>query len=159
VRRYENPDGTLTEAGKKRYFNKNGNMKIRGLLPNNRREFERMMTRSANPFPDTRKRVAQLYRDLSSWAKKNKVNEDDYVSDYLRDQYLKTGKDYWGDPSGHPLSYRKKVVDYSNKYDEINKIDMRLRNEEHARMDNAIKLLNLDRYTLKDYERDFEGKH
>ena len=160
VRRYRNEKGILTEEGKKRYFNKKGKMRLKGYLPSkNRMEFEAMIRRSSNPISDGYKTINTKRKNLDQWAKKNKVNPDDYVYDYLRDRYLKTGEDYWGDKSGHSLSYRKKVVEYSNKSDKIDAEERKLNKQRSDYNEDMIRnKLQWGKYTLQDYERDIERR-
>ena len=160
VRRYVDTDGKLTPEGKKRYFSKKGKMKLRGwVLRRNLDDFDNILRKHATADLGESERMHKKYKELEKWAKNNHVNENDYVSAHLRDRYLKTGKWDYDDPSGHKLSYRKKVVEYSNKWDKLSDESSKIfaKNRDYANRLYRDKL-QFGKYTLQDYERDVERK-
>lgn len=54
VRRYQNPDGTWTEAGKKRYLNSDGSLNARGIKREAKQEYRQKVR-------DINKRTSALY--------------------------------------------------------------------------------------------------
>lgn len=84
VRRYQNPDGTLTEAGMKRYLNSDGSFNEKGIKA----------TSKSNDRVTTIPKGSVLYRTTSS--KSETVNGPKYVTYFEQDRnFYRTGGADW----------------------------------------------------------------
>lgn len=131
VRRYQNPDGSLTPAGMKRYYDKNGNLSKKG---------KRYNEEASKDYGDySNKTVDKIYRDKSvnsslnkyhyEMAKREKAmrnahkrdDDDTYYKNYDRyaNEYNKT--------SGGQR-FKKAESDFRNAVDSVAKQDVRYHN-------------------------------
>lgn len=113
VRRYQNPDGTLTPAGLKRY----GTQEKADYASLSRRQkkdvkqFEKAQRSSAD------KRATDAYSEALNYADKHGLDYDDVVYDSERSNYIKSSK-----KSGDWEKVGKHVIEYNRMLDaaEIN---------------------------------------
>lgn len=92
IRRYQNPDGTLTDLGRSRYYNSNGHLSKQGLLYNKKKSkaFQRYKESTAH-------NVSVVNRDFDSEVKRFKnLKEQDRAIAISEEKKWMSGKDYKG---------------------------------------------------------------
>lgn len=120
VRRYQNPDGSLTPKGEKRY---NG-QKNRELRKSIRKDYKEAYNRHRQ---DASNKSNAEYAKAENYAKKHHLDTDDYVFKEDRKHYLdNAGKNGIDEKTAkHVTTYSKMVDDADNKseayYDEAGK--------------------------------------
>lgn len=78
VRKYQNPDGSLTPAGKKRYYNDDGSLTTAGKLKRNKEERNKTVAteRLQNRRNDYRKITDKAQYSMSELTRSRAVNVD-----------------------------------------------------------------------------------
>lgn len=92
VRRYQNPDGSLTAKGKKRYYDKSGNLTKKGIKFNKEQEdkFQRTVKSvKANAEIMNKNKISEAKRDLK---KLHKENSEQYMKE--RDKWIRQEGEY-----------------------------------------------------------------
>lgn len=77
IRRFQNPDGTLTAAGKERYTSKNEQKKLADLLTTNAGNTKKSREKNAKQIAKS-EQVQMAAKDLKSLAKEDSKNRDEY---------------------------------------------------------------------------------
>ena len=94
IRRYQNPDGTLTDAGKKRYYNPDGSLTEAGKKENTKRvlDYKDNWYKSYNAAAARfNEKIDEINRRHDSGEKGEKYGFDKYGN---IDYHLKAGQDY-----------------------------------------------------------------
>ena len=97
VRRYQNPDGSLTAAGKKRYFNDDGTLTKKGEKASKKfrnirkREYQRELNRKVYEQYDKDVKAADEYADKHGLASREEIRLTDENRSGFRERALMYG--------------------------------------------------------------------
>jgi len=97
VRRYQNPDGTLTVEGKARYFKENGRLNKKGIAEE-RKLAKAIQTEWINPYNKAADRQNEFLEKINKRYDADDLGYDEELDSYTTDkgkQYVKEVAENW----------------------------------------------------------------